>query len=297
MSADFDSVVRGYRERVEAALDDYLPAATSIPPRLHTAMRYACLNGGKRVRAILVYATGQTVGTALEALDAPASAVELIHAYSLVHDDLPAMDNDDLRRGKPSCHRQYGESTAILVGDALQCLAFDVLARPSVRIPDARRLSMIATLAHAAGSLGMVGGQALDIDAVGQTPARSELERIHKLKTGALIRAAVRVGALTSPDATPDWEAALEGYARHIGLAFQVIDDVLDEEADTATLGKPSGTDRAAGKPTYPALLGLPAAKEFAHELCDAALASIAPLGPRASLLRDLARLVVERSH
>ncbi|MDH3282262.1 MAG: polyprenyl synthetase family protein [Gammaproteobacteria bacterium] len=297
MSADFDSVSRCYRERVEAAIDTHLPEATSSPARLHTAMRYACLNGGKRVRAMLVYATGQSLGAPLEALDVPACAVELVHAYSLVHDDLPAMDDDDLRRGKPSCHVQYDESTAILVGDALQCLAFDILARDSAPIPAGRRLRMIAALARAIGSQGMVGGQAMDIDVVGQTLARPQLERIHSLKTGALIRAAVRLGALATADGGEDWHAALDGYAHNIGLAFQVIDDVLDEEADTATLGKPSGTDRASGKPTYPLLIGLPAAKDFARGLCDAALTSLEPMGHRAALLRDLARLVIDRTH
>ncbi|MDH3637344.1 MAG: (2E,6E)-farnesyl diphosphate synthase [Gammaproteobacteria bacterium] len=297
MSADFDTVSRRYRERVEAALNVHLPERTIEPAKLHSAMRYACLNGGKRVRAMLVYATGQCLGAAPESLDTPACAVELMHAYSLVHDDLPSMDDDDLRRGKPSCHVQYDEATAILVGDALQSLAFDIIARDTSTISPDRRIRMIAVLAQAAGSAGMVGGQAMDIDGVGQNLSQPQLEHVHDLKTGALIRAAVRLGALVSPDVGEDWDEALETYARNIGLAFQVIDDVLDEEADTATLGKPSGTDRASGKPTYPSLIGLPAAKEFARALCDAALTSLEPMGERAAMLRALASLVIDRTH
>ncbi len=295
MSTPFETVSRRYRERVETALDTLLepPGASQ---NLQSAMRYACLDGGKRVRAMLVYAAGESLGAQPEALDTPACAVELIHAYSLVHDDLPAMDDDELRRGKPSCHVKYGEATAILVGDALQCLAFDILARDSALIPAQRRLRMIEILASSAGPEGMVGGQALDIELTGTLP-RTKLDRVHTLKTGALIQAAVQLGALASPDGGADWGTNLERYARNIGLAFQVVDDILDEESDTATLGKPSGSDRASGKPTYPALIGVDGAKIFARELCDEAVQWLAPLGERSAALKHLATLVIERTH
>ncbi|MBI5612679.1 MAG: (2E,6E)-farnesyl diphosphate synthase [Gammaproteobacteria bacterium] len=292
----FEQTLTRYRERVERALDRYLPPADNAPSRLHTAMRYACLAGGKRLRASLVYATGEALGAAIEMLDAPACAVECLHAYSLVHDDLPAMDNDDLRRGKPTCHRAFDEATAMLVGDALQSLAFEILANDAGAAP-ARRLQMIAQLAHAAGSLGMAGGQAIDLAAVGKTLTAAELEAMHLRKTGALMSAAVRLGALAQA-ATP--EATLErlaDYGRCLGLAFQITDDILDIETDTATLGKPQGSDAARAKPTYPAILGLEEAKSAARGLHRQALASLGGLGDNAWFLAEIADYILERRH
>jgi len=292
----FEQTLTRYQARVVRALDRYLPAADTDPPRLHTAMRYACLDGGKRLRASLVYATGESLGMAIEALDAPACAVECLHAYSLVHDDMPAMDNDDLRRGKPSCHKAFGEATALLVGDALQSLAFEILANDSAAAP-ARRVHMIAQLAHAAGSMGMAGGQAIDLESVGKTLTGAELETMHQRKTGALISAAVRLGALahpTTPDATRD---RLADYGRCLGLAFQITDDILDVEADTAIMGKPQGSDAARAKPTYPAILGLKEAKTQARRYHQQALASLSGLGDNATFLADIADYIIERRY
>lgn len=297
MNSDFEIASRGLQERVEAVLSERLPDPGTSPRRLHQAMRYTCLNGGKRVRAMLVYAAGESLGVALETLDTPACAVELIHAYSLVHDDLPAMDDDDLRRGRPTCHIQFDEATAILVGDALQSLAFEIIANGDSTIASDRRLDMTRRLAAAIGSRGMVGGQAMDIAAVGTTLSLDALKQVHTNKTGALIRASVALGALASPHVEPPVMDALDSYANNIGLAFQVIDDVLDEEADTETLGKTSGADRAMNKPTYPALLGLSASRQFAQELYEAALGHVAPLGEKGSMLRQLATLVVKRAY
>lgn len=292
----FEQTLTRYQARVVRALDRYLPAADTDPPRLHTAMRYACLDGGKRLRASLVYATGESMGMTIEALDAPACAVECLHAYSLVHDDMPAMDNDDLRRGKPSCHKAFGESTALLVGDALQSLAFEILANDSAATP-AQRVQMVAQLAHAAGSMGMAGGQAIDLESVGKTLTGAELETMHQRKTGALISAAVRLGALahpTTPDATLD---RLADYGRCLGLAFQITDDILDVEADTATMGKPQGSDAARAKPTYPAILGLKEAKTQARRYHQQALASLSGLGDNALFLSDIADYIIERRY
>ena len=287
-----------YQARVEQALDRYLPAADTPPTRLHAAMRYACLGGGKRLRASLVYATGETLGLAMDALDAPACAVECVHAYSLVHDDLPAMDNDDLRRGQPACHKAYDEATALLVGDALQSLAFEILAcDEKLNISPARRLQMIAQLAHAAGSRGMAGGQALDLAAVGKSLTRAELETLHARKTGALISAAVRLGALAHAATDAATLARLDEFGRCLGLAFQVTDDILDIESDTATLGKPQGSDAARAKPTYPALLGLADAKAQARRYHQEALASLAGLGDNALFLAEIADYIIERRH
>jgi len=283
------------RERAEHRLDAQLPAAHAPPRRLHEAMRYACLGGGKRVRALLVYASGLATGADVDALDAPACAVELVHAYSLVHDDLPAMDDDDLRRGKPTCHRAYDEATALLVGDALQTLAFEVIA--AAPLPDARRVEMVTTLARATGSLGMAGGQAVDLAAVGRTLDLAELETMHRLKTGALIRASVRLGALAAPG--PDARAleSLERYADCVGLAFQIRDDILDVEASTETLGKQQGADAALAKPTYTSILGLDAAKARAAQLHGEAVASLAGVQGQPTLLRELADFIVDRGH
>lgn len=256
-------------------------------------MRYATLGGGKRVRACLVYAAGEARGAAAEVLDAPACAVELIHAYSLVHDDLPSMDDDELRRGRPTCHRAFDEATALLAGDALQTLAFEVLT-DNTAISPAQRLDMIARLARATGSIGMAGGQAIDLASVGAQLNLNELEDMHARKTGALIQASVALGALAAGESLP---AALEDYGRTVGLAFQIVDDILDVEGDTATLGKTSGADQARNKPTYPALMGLPNAKARAAELHRRALASLGPFGDNGAILAHLAHLIISRSH
>lgn len=284
------------QERVEAALDARLPPANKVPERLHQAMRYSTLGGGKRLRPLLAYATGQTLGLELGLLDAPACAVECIHVYSLIHDDLPAMDDDDLRRGKPTCHKAYDEATAILAGDGLQALAFHILAEdPTLAVPAESRLAMIQTLATASGSLGMVGGQAIDLDAVGRTLDLPGLEAMHIRKTGALIRASVRLASQAEPALAQETADKLDHYAKCIGLAFQIQDDILDEESDTRTLGKTQGKDRQNNKPNYPALLGLGGARQKARELCEEALASLSPLGDRAGLLKELARFIVQR--
>ncbi|PWG65091.1 (2E,6E)-farnesyl diphosphate synthase [Sediminicurvatus halobius] len=282
--------------RVQAALERLLPAPTLHPARLHEAMRYAVLGDGKRLRPLLVYAGGEALGVDGPVLNTPACAVELIHAYSLVHDDLPAMDDDDLRRGRPTVHRAYDEPTAILVGDALQTLAFRTLAHASEPAP-ARRLQMIDELALAAGSRGMVGGQALDLAAVGRELNAAELEDMHIHKTGALIRASVRLGALCAPGADATALERLDRYAKCIGLAFQVQDDILDVAGDASVLGKESGADARHHKPTYPALIGLAEARDFARELRDSALAALERFGPEADTLRALAEYVVERDH
>jgi len=294
----FAQTMARYRARVEQVLDNSLPTADTAPTRLHSAMRYACLGGGKRLRAGLVYATGETLGLPLDALDAPAAALECLHAYSLVHDDLPAMDNDDLRRGKPTCHKAFDETTALLVGDALQSLAFEILARDKkLDLSPARRLQMLEQLAHAAGSRGMAGGQAMDLAAVGKSLTHAELESLHARKTGALISAAVRLGALACEATTAATLAHLDEFGRCLGLAFQITDDILDVESDTATLGKPQGSDAARAKPTYPALLGLDAAKRQARHYHQQALASLAGLGDNASLLAEIADYIIERRY
>jgi farnesyl diphosphate synthase len=260
-------------------------------------MRYATLNGGKRLRACLVYATGDALGVEIQRLDAPACAVELLHAYSLVHDDLPAMDNDDLRRGKPTCHKAYDEATALLVGDALQTLAFEVLAADAPGTNPAQRLAMVQTLARAAGSRGMAGGQAIDLESVGRTLSLAQLDDMHGRKTGALIQAAVVLGALAHGQTAPDLLSNLDRYARHLGLAFQIIDDILDVEGDTHTLGKPQGSDAQRQKPTYPAIIGLNPAKQRAREEHAAALASLRTLGDNARLLTDIADYIIQRTY
>ncbi|MDR5866941.1 (2E,6E)-farnesyl diphosphate synthase [Halomonas koreensis] len=281
------------RARVDAGLETLFETREAPSPRLEAAMRHGVLVGGKRLRPVLVYAAGRALGAADEALDAPATALELIHAYSLVHDDLPAMDDDDLRRGQPTVHRAFDEATAILAGDALQALAFEVLAATAhPRLP-----AMIGTLARAAGRDGMVAGQALDLAAVGGHPDAGALATMHRHKTGALIRAAVRLGGLVAVTEDDPRLAALERYAEAIGLAFQVHDDVLDVTGDTATLGKASGADAARDKPTYPSLLGLAGARRKARELVEEGVAALAPLGAAADPLAELARYMIERDH
>lgn len=288
---------RHYRSRANQALDQRLPAADLHPGDLHQAMRYAVLGGGKRIRPVLVYSAGAAVGAMPEALDGPACAVEFIHAYSLIHDDLPAMDNDELRHGRPTCHRAFGEALAILAGDALQALAFQVLSQDPAMISDSViRMRMLGLLAQAAGSRGLVGGQAIDLAAVGRDDLTlAELENMHIHKTGALIRASVLLGAFSRPEVEPTVLERLDRYAKCIGLAFQIRDDILDVVGDTATLGKTQGADRALNKPTYPALLGLDGAREHARALHQEALASLEPLGSEADPLRWLATYIVER--
>jgi farnesyl diphosphate synthase len=282
--------------RVEAALDARLPATAKIPERLHQAMRYSTLGGGKRLRPLLTYATGHALGLALDILDGPACAMEFIHVYSLIHDDLPAMDDDDLRRGKPTCHKAFDEALAILAGDGLQTLAFQVLASdPSIRVPAENRIKMIEALAIASGSCGMVGGQAIDLGSVGKSLDLPGLEAMHIRKTGALIRASVRLAALAKADLEKTVADKLDHYAKCIGLAFQIQDDILDEESDTQTLGKTQGKDRDNNKPTYPALLGLSGAKDKAADLHEQAITSLADFGEEADYLRDISSFIVQR--
>ncbi|MEC9407940.1 MAG: farnesyl diphosphate synthase [Pseudomonadota bacterium] len=294
----FQQMLEARARRLEIAAQRWLPSAQTLPARLHEAMRYAVLGGGKRLRPQLVYASGQAVGLPLERLDAVALAVELIHAYSLVHDDLPAMDDDDLRRGQPTTHKAFDEATAILAGDALQPLAFEILATdPSIGADAPQRLAMVSRLAQAAGSQGMVGGQAVDLQQVGQQPDLDTIDVMHGLKTGRLILAATLLPCDLAGTADTPVGAALETYASRIGLAFQIHDDVLDETAETAVLGKTQGADRAAGKPTYPALMGLDASRQRARELIDAALEALQSFGPDADGLRALAHHMIQRSH
>nr|WP_295379339.1 farnesyl diphosphate synthase [Pseudoxanthomonas sp.] len=280
--------------RAEATLDQALPPPDQAPGRLHAAMRHAVLGGGKRMRPLLVYAAGAVSGAPEELLDAPAAAVELIHAYSLVHDDLPAMDDDDLRRGRPTVHVAFDEATAILAGDALQTRAFEILAQASA---DADiRLAWIQALASASGVAGMCGGQALDIDATGRQQGLDELARMHAWKTGALIRASVRLGALAGR-ASPDMLERLDGFASSLGLAFQIRDDILDVEGSSEQLGKTAGKDAAQAKSTYPALLGMDGAKTRLDELDAAMRDELSPFGETAHSLRALGELAVRRNH
>ena len=265
--------------------------------RLQQAMTYATLGGGKRVRPVLVYGSALAVGGGLDAADAAAGAVELIHSYSLVHDDLPAMDNDDLRRGQPTVHKAFDEATAILVGDGLQSLAFKLLSNATAGLDAIAQLKMVNILSDAAGGIGMVGGQTLDFEAVGKSLTLAELETMHKLKTGALIRASVLLGGLSHPATTAAQLQALENYAGCIGLAFQVRDDILDETSDTQTLGKPQGSDRASNKPTYVTLLGVEGARDKAAALSQEAIAALSEFPACADHLRALAAYIVSRLH
>ena len=286
-----------YRKRIDVALERRLPNAEDPPQRLHAAMRYAVLGGGKRVRAILAYASADAVGGLSKGLDVPACAVEMIHAYSLVHDDLPAMDDDELRRGRPTCHRAFDEATALLAGDALQSLAFEVLSSdPSLTVTAERRCRMLELLSRAVGSRGMAGGQAIDLGAVGKALSLEELEHMHLCKTGALIRASILLGALcaSADDASVE---KLDEYAKCVGLAFQIQDDVLDVEGDTTLLGKSTGADSSLDKPTYPSVLGLSESRRRAAALHARALDCIAGMGPSADTLRMLSEYVVTRRH
>ncbi len=293
MTIDFTGWRMQVQSAMEAVLDRHLPPVSQSPVKLHEAMRYAALDGGKRVRALLVFAAGELSDAPRDALERAAAAVEMIHAYSLVHDDMPCMDDDDLRRGKPTVHKKYDEATALLVGDALQSQAFDVLA--SGDLPAERKVAMLALLARASGSSGMCGGQAIDLDSVGIALTREQLERMHQLKTGALLRASVMLGAIAGKLPAPQEEAALDAYAGAIGLAFQVVDDILDVTADSATLGKTAGKDAANDKPTYVSVLGLDASLALAEKLRQDAHQALQPFAHGARRLRELADLIVQR--
>jgi farnesyl diphosphate synthase len=290
--SELGSALQALIARTERALVDILPPEDLPPVELHRAMRYAVLGGGKRLRPCLTYAAGLALGYDGPELNAPACAVELIHAYSLVHDDLPAMDDDALRRGRPTCHIVFGEAMAILAGDALQALAFEILARGNT----ASGMQMLSVLGHAFSAAGMAGGQALDLTATGRSLSLAELEHMHACKTGALIRAAVRLGALTAR-ADPLALEALDRYAGAVGLAFQIRDDLLDVEGDTHVIGKTTGKDAAAGKPTFPSIIGLDASRVRLAQLIETALDAIAPFGEQGVLLEELARYAAHRVH
>lgn len=292
----FDSLVAEYQQRVDAALDHWLPPANVNPVRLHQAMRYAVLAPGKRVRPILVYATASALGIDLDRVDGAACAVEIIHAYSLIHDDLPAMDDDDLRRGRPTCHREFDEATAILAGDALQALAFYIISHDPAMTPEATaRLQMIENLSLFSGSRGMAGGQAIDLAAVGKSLNIAELETMHIHKTGALIRTCVQLAALSTDNLDQSQFQALDSYAKSIGLSFQVQDDILDVTGDTAILGKTQGADSARDKPTFPSIIGLEASQEKAQDLHQKALQALSIFDEEADILRYISAWFVER--
>ena len=280
---------------MEEVLSELLPQASIAPQRLHQAMRYAVLGGGKRIRPLLAFAAGELAEADPRRVDVAAAAVELIHAYSLVHDDLPCMDDDSLRRGKPTCHVEYDEATALLVGDSLQTLAFQVLTEHSLAGAPAVQLEMVRLLATASGSRGMAGGQAIDLDSVGKSLSLPELEFMHIHKTGALIRASVQLGALCGRQLEDGEMERLLHFAKCVGLAFQVVDDILDAESTTATLGKTAGKDAEANKPTYVTVMGSNAARAFAAELYQDAIRSLEVFGERAARLRQLADFIVKR--
>ncbi|WP_298623028.1 polyprenyl synthetase family protein [uncultured Zoogloea sp.] len=295
MSATFSQWMGDIQQRTESALDRALPGADIAPTRLHDAMRYAVLGGGKRVRPLLVHAGGQLTGAAPERLDRVACAIEMIHAYSLVHDDMPCMDDDVLRRGKPTVHVEYDEATALLVGDALQTQAFLHLTDGAVCDDPQRQIAMIRQLAQASGSRGMCGGQAIDLGSVGQQLTLPELEFMHIHKTGALIRASINLGVQCGRSLDEAQMASLDRVGKVIGLLFQVVDDILDAEADTATLGKTAGKDAANDKPTYVSLLGVTRARELAEEMCQEALDRLAPFGDSSQRLAGLTRFIIRR--
>lgn len=291
----FDDWMKAVQSTMEDALASFLPSTVQAPARLHEAMRYAVLDGGKRVRPLLVFAAGDLFDAGRSMLARSAAAVEMIHAYSLVHDDMPCMDDDALRRGKPTVHVKYDEATALLVGDALQSQAFVVLSEGDEDVDAARRMAMLRLLALASGSAGMCGGQAIDLASVGLTLALGELEQMHRLKTGALLRASVVLGALSGKALAENETAALDAYSSAIGLAFQVVDDVLDATADSATLGKTAGKDAADNKPTYVSILGLEQSRALAEKLRNDAHEALMPFGEKARRLREIADLIVQR--
>jgi geranylgeranyl pyrophosphate synthase len=294
LTREFKDRLSDYQRRVDARLGDALPSPDTAPERLHEAMRYAVFNGGKRVRPLLVYATGECLGVDPRLLDAPAVAIELIHAFSLVHDDLPAMDDDDLRRGQPTVHIRFDEATAILAADALVPLAFSVLCQLD-DAPAGTRIDLAQILADACGSLGMTGGQSIDLAAEGQTLTAPELEHMYALKTGALIHAAIVSACVLGAGTADDRWQALDGFGRDIGVAFQIKDDILDVEGETDIIGKPSGSDQRLCKATYPALFGVAASRARCEELLTSALGRLDRFGARAAPLEWLARFIVER--
>lgn len=294
----FAVLLEGWQARVETQLDTRLPAADAHPSRLHQALRYSVLNGGKRVRPALVYATARSLGLSESTVDGAACAVEFIHAYSLVHDDLPAMDDDDLRRGRPTCHKAFDEATAILVGDSLQVLAFQILATgPGLPRQPAIRLRLVELLAEGSGTAGMAGGQAIDLAAKGRRLSATEVDEMHARKTGALIRASVLMAAACREQLDAAVEQALDRYATDIGLAFQIQDDLLDVEGDAQLLGKATGADKANDKPTYPAVLGVDASKRRMQQLHASALEALQVLGAPAAPLASLSDWLVLRRH
>ncbi|HHL18639.1 MAG TPA: geranyl transferase [Thiothrix sp.] len=291
-----NNMLMGYQQRIESVLDNVLPRATLNPTQLHGAMRYSVLEGGKRVRPLLVYATGETLGIPVQQLDIVAASIELIHVYSLIHDDLPAMDDDDLRRNKPTCHKQYDEAIAILAGDALQALATYLLASSSAyHLVAEKRLQLIGLLSLASGSRGMAGGQAIDLASTGKELTEPELEYMHIHKTGALIRACIQMACICADDITDIQQHNLDRFAQCIGLAFQVRDDILDIESDTETLGKTQGADIAANKVTYPSILGLQCARQKVVDLHTEALHYLADFDGAADNLRHIADFIVKR--
>lgn len=294
---EFNQLIKHYQERVTTALGEWLPSVNTHPHQLHEAMRYSAISNGKYIRPLLVYATGDALDIAREELDGIACAVEMIHAYSLIHDDLPAMDNDDLRRGKPTCHIQFGEAMAILAGDALQALAFYILAHDNkLKTDAATRIRMIDMLSLSCGSRGMAGGQAIDLDSVGKQLDIAQLEDMHIHKTGALIRASVVMAAHAATDVNKSVLDHLDHYSKCVGLAFQIRDDILDVEGETEVMGKQQGADTALNKPTYPSLLGMDGAKQRARELHQEAMDTLSSLDQRADTLRDISRFIVERA-
>ena len=296
MTIDFPAWLTATQAQAETAVERYLPTTSTGQDTLHEAMSYVSVGGGKRFRPLLVAAAARLGAAEAEALSQAMAAIEYVHVYSLVHDDMPEMDNDSLRRGKPTCHVQYDQATALLVGDALQTLAFDVLSRP-VNLPAAQQLQRVQVLARASGSEGMAGGQGIDLANVGKDLSLAQLQHMHGLKTGALIRAAVALGGLSCSDVSDGLLADLDVYADKLGLAFQVIDDVLDCEQDTATLGKTAGKDEEANKPTYVKLLGLEGARTQAISLAEEAKAAVATYGDTAAALLGLADYVIKRNH
>lgn len=293
---DIKAFIEDHRQRIDSALKTLLPPIETSPAHLHQAMHYSVLNGGKRVRPLLVYATGAAFNIDSQCLDFPAAAIEFIHAYSLVHDDLPAMDNDDLRRGKPTCHKAFDEATAILVGDALQTLAFSTLTSNSSLPPEAC-IGMVRTLAKASGSLGMAGGQDLDLKATGKTPTMEDLERIHHLKTGALIVACVQLALLAGSISDAKIHDDLLTFATHIGLCFQIQDDILNAEGKMARLGKKVGSDAQKNKATFVTVLGSTAAKQKLHLFYEKALGALESFGEQMNILRALAHFIIQRDH
>ena len=296
MPHEFQSRLETYQKRVNVALDKYLPTEDPPEHNLAEAIRYSVIGGGKRIRPAMVYAAGEAMGVSTDLLDIPACAVEMIHAYSLVHDDLPAMDDDDLRRGRPTCHKAFDEATAMLAGDALQALAYEILAKDDhVELTPEHRIEMLSLLTEASGAHGMAGGQAVDLASVGKHLTLAQLEHMHRLKTGALIRASVLLGGMCKQDVSKEEIDMLSEYALCIGLSFQIQDDILDVVSDTETLGKPQGSDEEQEKPTFPAIIGLEESRQRALEQHQLALKILEPLDKKGDSLRQLSAYIVER--